>query len=85
MRARCLTSLRWWPRDTHRYFYTTKKNPSSIQRKLQFRKVSRSERSRRRLRGAGADAAAVLRAQFDPIVRQHVMFSEVRISRTKPR
>jgi len=29
------------------------------------------------------DATAVL--QYDPVVRQHVLFTEVRISRTKPR
>jgi large subunit ribosomal protein L33 len=42
----------------HRFFYTTKKNPTNIQHKLGFRK-------------------------YDPVVRQHVLFTEQRIKRSK--
>jgi len=82
---RCIdVGLRWW--RCHRFFYTARKNPSRIQRKLAFRKV-----------GAYALVAGGLciytsstygvscRVQYDPVVRQHVLFSEVRISRAKPR
>ncbi len=40
------------------FFYTTRKNPSSVQHKLGFRK-------------------------YDPVVRQHVLFTEQKIKRGK--
>jgi len=42
-----------------RFFYVTRKNPTTVQHKLAFRK-------------------------YDPVVRRHVIFKEVRISRAKP-
>jgi ribosomal protein L33 len=58
-----------------RFFYTARKNPSAIQHKLGFMKV-----------GGCAWFAACIRvtcSQYDPVVRQHVLFTEVRISRAK--
>jgi ribosomal protein L33 len=40
------------------FFYTTRKNPSTVQHKLGFRK-------------------------YDPVVRQHVLFTEQKIKRGK--
>lgn len=64
------------------FSYTSKKNPTSIQHKLGFMKVCCL---------VSIDAsdtyeltnARWMGEQFDPIVRQHVLFTEVRISRTK--
>jgi ribosomal protein L33 len=82
--------LRFWVPSFCRFFYTARKNPSSIQHKLAFMKVSLPVAVRSIANTTACSRVArcslPLRfrvAQFDPIVRQHVLFTEVRISRAK--
>jgi ribosomal protein L33 len=72
------------------YFYATRKNPTTIQHKLAFMKVSaRAHGARRHAHRHRPCAAAISRPtraaspslglQFDPIVRQHVLFTEAKM------
>ena len=60
-----------------RFFYVTRKNPLNVQHKLGFRKVCV------RLPSFLNPPFAITPLQFDPVVKQHVLFTEAKISRKK--
>lgn len=58
------------------YFYPARKNPTTLQYKLAFMKVSAFDV------GEGdryADSNRFVFMQYDPIVRQHVLFTETKM------
>jgi len=66
------------------YIYPTTKNPTNVVHKLALMKVRGwAPRALRARGGIAAARAPLIASQYDPVVHQHVLFTEAKMPKSK--